>query len=162
MWSRVTKRCSGLSRIIILCFNFTQEGELSMASQSGNLSSEHHGADKRVSWNAIFVSIVMLAILTLWASVGFSIGLLNASNSMSEATMLSGASTSAALWAFVAMILGCCVCARRNCGRNERSQCQKSASSSISVPIPPGPSFAGDLPDRLVDACAGSNAKKAA
>lgn len=138
-----------------------QEGELSMANQSRNLSSEHHDADKRVSWNAIFVTIVLLAILTLWASLGFSFGVLNASNSMSEATVLSGAGTSAALWTFVAMVLGCCVCARRNCGRNERSQCQKSALSSISVPIPP-PSCAGELSDRLVDACARSNTKKAA
>ncbi len=88
-----------------------------MVSELGVPSFEHGGASKRAPRNAIFVGAVLLAILTMvmLLAVGVRLGTIDPAI---KDTVLSGAGASPALWGFVALIFGCCVCARRDCGRN--------------------------------------------
>lgn len=89
-----------------------------MASQLGVRTSEYDGIGKSAPWNTIFAGTVTLAMFTILAALGFSLSIgLDVIDAGSEATAPNDAGESAALWAFVASIFGCCVCARRDCGR---------------------------------------------
>lgn len=92
-----------------------------MASHSGIRTD----IGKPALWNMIFAGTIMLAMLTMLVALGFSVSIgLDALDAESKAAMPIGAGASAGSVALVALILGCCVCSRRNCGRNPRCDSQ--------------------------------------